>query len=72
MKEKSPAKRTRRTPRLLRAGAEALVAEALKLKPDLSLVIQRTFDIAYFDKSIPEPKYALWRELGIPDELSSK
>lgn len=33
-----------------RVGAEALVAEALKLKPDLSLVDQRPFDIAYIDK----------------------
>ena len=55
-----------------RAGAEALVAEALKLKPDLSLVALRPFDIAYIDKSIPEQKYVLWRELGIPDEPPSE
>lgn len=55
-----------------RAGAEALVAEALKLKPDLSLVYLRPFDSAYIDKSIPEQKYVLMRELGIPDEPPSE
>jgi adenylate cyclase len=47
--------------------ARALVAEAFELKPDLSIAAARRFNSRYIDQAIPEKAYAVFRELGIPD-----
>ncbi len=47
--------------------AKRLVDEALEQWPQLSMVDVKQFNLPYIDQSIPERKYAVWRELGIPE-----
>ncbi len=47
--------------------ARAFVAEAKDLKPGISISDLRPFDSAYTDSSIPERRYAVLRELGLPE-----
>ncbi|WP_109314044.1 adenylate/guanylate cyclase domain-containing protein [Ruegeria sp. AU67] len=47
--------------------AKALIAEARELKPAISIGDLRPFDLAYIDRSIPERRYAVLRDLGLPD-----
>jgi len=47
--------------------ARAFVAEAKELKPGISISDLWPFDLAYIDSSIPERRYAVLRDLGLPD-----
>ncbi|KIN78795.1 adenylate/guanylate cyclase domain-containing protein [Sulfitobacter mediterraneus] len=47
--------------------AERLIAEALALDPNLSIQAMRRWDVPYIDTSTPERKYAILRQLGLPD-----
>lgn len=47
--------------------AEAFIAEARKLKPDLSIASLQPFDRAYVDPSIPERRYDTLRRMGLSD-----
>jgi len=47
--------------------AERLIAEALALDPDLSIQAMRRWDVPYIDPAIPERKYAVLRQLGVPE-----
>ncbi len=50
-----------------RAEADAMVAKALALRPELSIKDFRYFELPYADKSIPGRWFAAMRELGVPD-----
>ena len=47
--------------------AQAFLAEARKLKPDLSIASIRPFDLAYVDASFPERRYEILRSMGLGD-----
>ncbi|TMV09137.1 tetratricopeptide repeat protein [Ruegeria sediminis] len=47
--------------------AKAFIDEAKKLKPGISIESLRPFDLAYIDTSLPERRYAVLRDLGLPD-----
>lgn len=51
--------------------ARRITAEALAMNPDLSINKLRFWDIPYIDKSIPESRYWLARDLGIPEAAPS-
>lgn len=51
--------------------ARRIIAEAVAINPDLSINRLRFWDLPYIDKSIPESRYWLLRELGIPETAPS-
>jgi len=51
--------------------ARRITAEALAMNPDLSIDRSRFWDLPYVDKSIPESRYWLLRDLGIPETAPS-
>ena len=51
--------------------ARRITAEAVAQNPGLSINRSRFWDLPYIDKSIPESRYWLLRELGIPETTPS-
>lgn len=48
-------------------GAKAFIAEARQLKPGIAISDIRPFDLAYTDPEIPERRYVVLRDLGLPN-----
>ena len=53
------------------SDARRTTAEALALNPNLSIDRHRFWDLPYIDKSIPESRYWILRELGLPETAPS-
>lgn len=47
--------------------AAELLGEALKIDPALSIADFKLFDLAYVDKSLPEKRYLVLKEMGLPE-----
>jgi hypothetical protein len=48
--------------------ADSLLADAMASDPDFSIADLRPFDLAYVDQSIPERRYEILRQLGVPEK----